>query len=146
MSALGGQAGSAPSDAPDGMSIDKNDDNTFSINHRHNTEQGPEEPKRKTKFTARNVKHLVRHVKQHFGGGQQDDEGMAQPSSFADGGIVQKGGMAQVHAGEKVIPAPVKNPDIYLGGNKPKAPSKPVKKYQPTPADRERITDSSSVV
>jgi hypothetical protein len=175
MSALGGgQDQSGPSDAPDGMSIDKNDDNTFSINHRHNSEQGPEEPKRKTKFTARNVKHLVRHVKQHFGGGGQDD-GMAEPSSFADGGVVKKGGMAQVHAGETVIPAgkekpehryklgeknaqglaaipwkgdpaPVKNPDIYIGGSKPKAAPKPMRKYQPTPADRDRITESTSVV
>jgi hypothetical protein len=130
VAALGGQPNAGPSDAPDGMSIDKMDDNTFQITHRHNTpEPNPEEPKRKTKFTARNVKHLVRHVRQHFGGGQQDD-GMAEPSSFEEGGVVQKSGMAKVHKGEAVVPvnkAPVKSPDIYIGG-------KPASKAAPSPS------------
>ena len=39
LSALGGQPNAAPSDAPDGMSIDKADDGSFHIQHRHN---GPE--------------------------------------------------------------------------------------------------------
>ena len=48
---------------------------------------------------------------------------MASPSSFEDGGTVEKSGMAMVHAGETVIPAdaakkPVQNPDIAIGGGR----------------------------
>ena len=146
VSALGGQPSSAPPDAPDGMSIDKVDDGSFHIQHRYNGSEKDGSIPKSGKYTARNVKHLVRHIKRHFGGGQEN-EGMAEPSSFAEGGVVEKSGLAKVHAGETVIPAPVKNPDVYLGGNKPKAaPAKPVKKYQATPADRERITESTGVV
>jgi len=144
MSALGGQPSAPSVGSPDGMSIDKLDDGSFHITHRNNPPKdgGPTpEPK---KFSARNTKHLVRHVRQAFGGGAQDD-GMAEPSSYADGGVVQKSGMAKVHAGETVVPAPVRNPDIYIGG-KPKPAPKAPKKYQATPDDVKRIVTSSEVV
>jgi hypothetical protein len=143
MSALGGQANAEPSDQPDGMSIEKVDDGSFHITHRHDApKDGGPMPEAK-KYSARNLKHLVRHVKQHFGGGQQDD-GMAEPSSFADGGVVEKSGMAMVHKGEKVTPAakaPVKTPDIFIGGKKSApAPIKPApnKSLDPLARDREQ--------
>jgi hypothetical protein len=42
----------------------------------------------------------------------------SKPSSFADGGLVEKSGKAKVHAGEKIISPkkPVRNPDITIGG------------------------------
>jgi hypothetical protein len=121
-SALGGKktAKKGSGKVPHKMVIEQNDDNSFAIEHQHKPSSDPSQPSQPTeKFSAPNAKHLVRHVKQTYGQ-QGSDDGMAFPSSYADGGMVQKGGMAQVHAGETVLPA-VKNPDIYLGGKAPVA-------------------------
>lgn len=55
---------------------------------------------------------MLGHMKQHMGdepvsGANAQDQalGLAEPSSFKDGGVVQKSGMAMVHKGETVIPA-----------------------------------------
>lgn len=98
---------------PHRMVTEQMDDGSFQITHEHKPSSDPAQPSQPPeKFTAANAKHLVRHVKQTYG---QQDDGMAFPSSYEMGGTVQKGGMAQVHAGETVLPA-VKNPDIYIGG------------------------------
>jgi hypothetical protein len=59
----------------------------------------------------------VASMQPHFNdqaGGATPDAGqqMASPSSFEDGGVVEKSGMAMVHKGEKVIPA---KPDAGYG-------------------------------
>lgn len=71
VSALGGQPDTESVGSPDGMSIDKLTDGSFHIQHRSNSPEKETAPSQPKKFSARNVKHLVRHVRQAFGGGAQ---------------------------------------------------------------------------
>lgn len=96
---------------PDEMHIQKMDDGSFHIKH---TSKDVPEAKQ---FTARNKKHLVRHVRNTF-------NPPGEAPSYEDGGMVQTSGPAVLHKDEAVIPAKktpmMKNPDITIGG-----PSKP---------------------
>jgi hypothetical protein len=134
---------------PHKMITEHMDDGSFQITHEHKPSMEPGQATQPPeKFTAANAKHLVRHVKQTYGPGQEDG-GLAEPASYADGGDVLKGGLGMLHKGETVMPArktpdfnpkarsgpkaddfkspsipdprgPVKNPDIYIGGGGPK--------------------------
>jgi hypothetical protein len=58
---------------PHKMVIEHMDDNTFGIEHLHKpSDTGHTQPPEK--FTAANPKHLTRHVRNTYGGGQQDDD------------------------------------------------------------------------
>lgn len=117
---------------PSEMNIRKLDDGSFHVRHSHKS-KGVDPAPDSEEFSVPNAKHLTRHVRQTFGKSGEDD-GMAVPNSYADGGIVQKGGIAQVHEGETVIPAPkkptVQGGDIYIGGSAPKKKVGPDKKLQ----------------
>lgn len=113
---------------PHEMNIRKLDDGSYHVRHSHKG-KGVEPTPDSEEFSVPNAKHLARHVRHTFNKSGEDD-GMAVPNSYADGGIVQKGGMAKVHAGETVIPAPTKMPDIYIGGSAPKKKLGPDKKLQ----------------
>lgn len=60
----------AKAKGPKRMSIEKLDDNSFSVTH-HNDGKEPMQPDQK--FSARNAKHLVRHVRQTFGGAAEPE-------------------------------------------------------------------------
>lgn len=62
----GGAAPSTSGPAPDEMNIQKLDDGSFHITHRNTKQKEPMQPDKK--FSARNAKHLVRHVRATFGG------------------------------------------------------------------------------
>lgn len=59
--ALGGQPSPAAGSAPDEMNIQRLDDGSFHITHRNNNVKEPM-PSQK-KFSAKNAKHLVKHVR-----------------------------------------------------------------------------------
>lgn len=61
----------AASASPDEMQIQKLDDGSFHITHRSNSVKEPM-PSQK-KFSAKNAKHLVRHVRQTFGAQAEPD-------------------------------------------------------------------------
>lgn len=62
--ALGGQASPASGSAPDEMNIQKLDDGSFHITHRNNSVK--ESMPNQRKFSAKNAKHLVKHVRAAF--------------------------------------------------------------------------------
>lgn len=112
---------------PHKMSIEELHDGSFGITHQHKTSPD-EKPMEDEKFSARNSKHLIRHVRQTY-----SDQGMP---SYAEGtDFVPETGPALLHRGEQVIPAKtkpdfggpkpgeytpsgsvLKSPDIYIGG------------------------------
>lgn len=113
---------------PDEMHIQKMDDGSFHI--KHSAKEGESK-----QFTARNKKHLVRHIRNTFG---QPGE----PQSYEDGGIVQKTGPAMLHKNEAVVP---NSPDITVGDVQKAKPFVPFggmpKAKRPSPAQsRDRIT------
>lgn len=61
---LGGDQNPAMGGSPDEMNIQKLDDGSFHITHRSNSVKEPM-PSQK-KFSAKNAKHLLRHVRQTF--------------------------------------------------------------------------------
>lgn len=61
----------AKAKAPKRMSIEKLDDNSFSVTHHSD---GKEPMQMDQKFSARNAKHLTRHVRQAFGGAAEAEE------------------------------------------------------------------------
>ncbi len=85
---------------PHKVEIRELSDGSFHIKHGHKPDdRNPEEEE----YTAPDSRHLVQHVAKAFGA-------TAEPDSLEDGGQVEQTGMALVHAGEKVIPAPKKSP------------------------------------
>jgi hypothetical protein len=57
----------------------------------------------------------------------------AKPAGFKDGGVVEKSGVAKVHKGETVIPAPKsawKDATKHLGGRSNKSPKKEIKEIR----------------
>ncbi len=75
-------------------------DGSFHI--KHSSKPRADRPEDSEEFTAPDSAHMVQHVAKTFGA-------TAKPRSFAEGGEVEQTGMALVHAGEKVIPAPKKS-------------------------------------
>lgn len=61
----------AKAKAPKRMSIESLDDKTFQITHHSD---GQEPMQKDQKFSARNAKHLTRHIRQTFGGGAEEPE------------------------------------------------------------------------
>ncbi len=79
-------------------------DGTYHIQKHHGHDQYGVEVKPAEEGSATDLDGVHDHLEEHMGGPATDDE-MAEPRSFAEGGTVQKTGMAMVHEGETVIPA-----------------------------------------